>query len=352
MVFETDVDSKYVPAIGSAEDDEFRDTIDSVTGGLGAVFRATPELHLTANYARGFRQNAPNFGTRQLGDGILIPNQLLDPTTVDNVEVGVKGQYPGLRFDAAYYHSFIDNWQGDLRPTTFNGSSFLDFNRNGTRDANGGLRHPGGGRQGVRARRRGARRAAAERVPAGCAATLVGVGKLRLQHRQCRRDEGQPDERAAAPHAADAGTPRSPLGRRSTISTAVSSSNWWRTWSAASTPSRAIGNSTTSRGDARPQDGSSPLLRDYIGTPGYTIFSVHAGINLAENVRVRVGVENLTDKKYRVAQSRHGRVRDRRLGEPGVRLLRWARTHTGRGGCGRGSCRSRCMSWDSARPPS
>ena len=53
-----------------------------------------------------------------------------------------------------------------------------------------------------------------------------------------------------------------------------------------------------------PQDGTSPLLREWGGTPGYTVLSLYAGINVAENVRLLVGVENLTDKKYRAAHSR------------------------------------------------
>jgi outer membrane receptor protein involved in Fe transport len=303
MIFETDVDSKYVPAIGNPEDDEFRDTINSVTGGLGAVFRATPELHLTANYARGFRQNAPNFGTRQLGDGILIPNQLLDPTTVDSVEVGVKGRYEGLRFSTAYYHSFIDNWQGDLRPTTFNGSSFLDFNRNGTRDANEGyVTQVEGGEayvRGVEAHVEVRPNAFLPQVPPhwsvwGSFAYNTGsVDSTKdnpmsepLRHTQPMRGllgirwDDVDDQHGGlfVELVADM------VGRFDAI------------------PSdRQLDDLAWRR---EPQDGGSPLLRDYIGTPGYTIFSLHAGMNLAENVRVRVGVENFTNKKYRVAHSR------------------------------------------------
>ena len=52
------------------------------------------------------------------------------------------------------------------------------------------------------------------------------------------------------------------------------------------------------------QDGTSPLLRSYGGVPGYTIFSLYAGMNLGENAKVTMAVENFTNKKYRRAHSR------------------------------------------------
>jgi outer membrane receptor protein involved in Fe transport len=45
-------------------------------------------------------------------------------------------------------------------------------------------------------------------------------------------------------------------------------------------------------------------LRSYVGTPGYTTFSLYAGINVTEDATLRIGIENLTDKKYRAAHSR------------------------------------------------
>jgi outer membrane receptor protein involved in Fe transport len=62
-----------------------------------------------------------------------------------------------------------------------------------------------------------------------------------------------------------------------------------------------------------PQDGSSGYLRDYIGTPGYTVFHVYGGMNLSEGTRVVLGIENLFDKKYRVAHSR--------MDAPGINFL-------------------------------
>ena len=49
------------------------------------------------------------------------------------------------------------------------------------------------------------------------------------------------------------------------------------------------------------------------GVPGYTVFNVYAGMNLSDRTRVRVGIENIGDKKYRAAHSR--------MDAPGVSLF-------------------------------
>jgi outer membrane receptor protein involved in Fe transport len=57
---------------------------------------------------------------------------------------------------------------------------------------------------------------------------------------------------------------------------------------------------------ANPQDfqGANGLLRSYGGVPGYTIFNLYGGINLCENARLIMALENFTNKKYRRAHSR------------------------------------------------
>ncbi len=52
-----------------------------------------------------------------------------------------------------------------------------------------------------------------------------------------------------------------------------------------------------------PQDSSSGLLRSY-GLPGYTVFDLRGGLDLAEGVHLTLALENIFDKKYRTAHSR------------------------------------------------
>ena len=301
--FETDVDGAYVPPIGNPQDDEIDDTVNSFTGGLGAVFHASPQTNITASWARGFRQNAPNFGVRQLGDGILIPNELLDPTTSDNFELGVKHRTEIGHFAGSVYHSKIRNWQGDLRPTMFNGSSFLDFNGNGSRDANEGYvtQVEGGDAwvQGIELNATLFPNKVWDAIPANWSVR----GSFAL-------NKGRVD-------ATDTSPAEEPLRHTQPMRGLLS----FR-WDDVQTPQterffelamdmvdsydqipsdRRTGDLAWRRD---PQDGTSPLLRSYVGTPGYTLFHFYAGMKLSENVHIRGAVENFTDKAYRAAHSR------------------------------------------------
>lgn len=303
MDFSTRVDRYYVPPVGNPQDDDIDDTQDAWTGGLGAMYKATSEVHVWGNWARGFRQNAPNFGIRQLGDGVLIPNELLDPTESDNFEVGVKGRWPGLRFDVAYYHTLIDNWQGDLAPTSYKGSTWFDFNRNGVRDANESY----------------------VKQIEGSDAHVRGVEANVSLQPHAYWDDVSPVWSVWGSFAWNRGSsdptsenPQSEPLRHTQPMRAIVGLRWDDVYDPKSgryvelmadmvdrydnIPSNRQLTDLAWRRDA--QDGTSPLLRSYVGTPGYTIFHLYAGMNLEENVRVELGVENLFDKKYRVAHSR------------------------------------------------
>lgn len=304
MRFETDVDSAYRPAFGNPQDDEVSFRSSAVTGGLGGVYRATDQVHLTANWARGFRQNAPNFGIRQLGDGALIPNGLLDPTTSDNFEVGVKTRSKGLRLDAAYYYSSIRNWQGDFRSVpSYNGQTYFDFNGNSVEDANEGFveQVEGGDAyvNGIELRWNAQPASFWDGIPPewslwGSFAWNKGrVDPTRdhpksepLRHTQpvrmlfaLRWDEvGNPSRGLFGELVADM------VGRFDEI------------------PSDRVASDLAWRDD--PQDGTSPLLRSWGGVPGYTVFHFYAGMKLSERTNLRLGIENLFDRKYRAAHSR------------------------------------------------
>ncbi len=312
MDFSTRVDRSYVPAVGNPQDDAIDDSQSAWTGGLGATYKASESVRLWGNWARGFRQSAPNFGLRQLGDGILIPNELLDPTESDNFEVGVKGRWPGLQFDVAYYHSLIDNWQGDLAPTTYKGNSWFDFNGNGQRDANESYVTQV---EGSDAHVRGVEANVSLQPSAYC----NDISPVWSTWASFAWNTGSSDATRENPQS-------EPL-RHTQPTRLIVGARWDDVYNPESgryiefvadmveryddIPSNRRLTDLAWRRDA--QDGTSPLLRDYVGTPGYTIFHLYAGMNLSENVRVQVGVENLFDKKYRVAHSR--------MDAPGVNFL-------------------------------
>lgn len=305
LTLKTDVDDAYQPPLGNPEDDEFEDSVGAFTGGLGAVYRATPELHLVGNWGRGFRQNAPNFGLRQLGDGVLIPNQLLDPTTSDNFELGVKGRYEGARFECFVYESFIDNWQGDLRSVaSYNGRAYLDVNENGVRDANESFVEQV---EGGKAKVRGIEMTASlnphalgwEEIPAnwsvwgGFARNIGRVDGTEEHPEEEPLRHVQPTRGLLGVCWDDVDCP----SRGFYVELVADIVNRFH-----DIPSDRRESDLAWREDA--QDGGSSFLRPYVGTPGYTTFSLYAGINVTENATLRIGVENLTDKKYRAAHSR------------------------------------------------
>jgi outer membrane receptor protein involved in Fe transport len=303
QIFKTRVDDKYVPPAGDPRDDDIRDTVTAVTGGLGVVYAPTPPVRLRANWSRGFRQNAPNFGLRQLGDGVLIPNDFLDPTTSDNFEVGVRARQPGWSIDVAYYHSFIDNWQGDFRTTTYKGQPWFDFDGDGSRGLNEGFVKQVEGEdayvRGLEAHATLHPNAFWDAIPPhwslwGSFAWNTGKSDPTdenphhepLRHTQPTRgligvrwdQVDHPELGLFAELVADM------VDRYDDI------------------PSDRQDSDVAWRDD--PQDDGSPFLRDYVGTPGYTVLNLYAGVNLNDSMRLRAGVENLTDKKYRVAHSR------------------------------------------------
>jgi len=303
MDFSTRVDRFYVPPVGDPQDDDIDDSTDAWTGGLGVVYRASDEIRLWTNWARGFRQSAPNFGIRQLGDGILIPGELLDETTSDNYEIGIKGRSQGWSFDAAFYYSDIDNWQGDLRSTTYKGQSWFDFNGNGVRDAGEGF---------------------VKQVEGGDA-WVKGVELNATLQPNVVWDEISPEWSLWSSFAWNEGkvdpTKEHPM-REPLRHTQPTRALLGVRWDDIHHPERRLFGELTIdmvdrfddipsdrvEGDVAwredPQDGATPLLRDGGATPGFTLFHLHAGIDLAENVRLQVGVENVFDKKYRVAHSR------------------------------------------------
>ncbi len=313
LSFETDVDGAYRPPLGNPGDDDITDRTGSVTGGLGAVVRATDAVHLTANWARGFRQNAPNFGLRQLGDGVLVPNGLLDPTTSDNFEAGVKARARGLRLDASYYHSFIRNWQGDFRTVaSYNGLPYLDVNNNGVEDANEGfVQQVAGGEafvKGVEVRASVQPNALVAAVPPtwsawGSFAWNRGrVDPTKDHPRSEPLRHTQPTRLLLGLRWDEAGNP----SRRLWVEGVADFVDAFD-----QIPSDRVLSDLAWRSD--PQDGTSPLLRAGGGVPGYALVHLHAGMKLSEAATLRLGVENLFDRQYRPAHSR--------MDAPGVSFL-------------------------------
>ncbi len=103
----------------------------AVTGSASAVFHLNEKVNLAATWAHGFRMFPPNFGFSQTGQGVLIPNGLLDPAMADMFDISPRFQTGVVDADISVYYTAFNNFQ---QPTygSYNGSEYYDFNNNGT----------------------------------------------------------------------------------------------------------------------------------------------------------------------------------------------------------------------------
>jgi len=111
--------------------DPARYSKNALTGSASAVFHLNDKVNLAATWAHGFRMFPPNFGFSQTGQGVLIPNGLLEPATADMFEISPRFQTGLVDADISVYYTSFDNFQ---QPTygSYNGSEYYDFNNNGT----------------------------------------------------------------------------------------------------------------------------------------------------------------------------------------------------------------------------
>jgi hemoglobin/transferrin/lactoferrin receptor protein len=295
IVFESKETSTYHPPVGDPGLDYFTDTTGALTGGVGLVWKIDPNWRAVGSWSRGFRQYAPNFGIRQLGNGVLIPNELLDPVVANNYEVGAKTRYPCFDGEAYGYYTDLNDWQ-ELRPDTFQGQDWYDYNGNGEQDANENIvANSAVGSAyvyGFEVKGTIYLSKAIEEIPSGFSLWGGGAwnhGKVSdgnyFRHTQ-------PLTGIIAGRWDDADPKRAAFVELVTRMVAQYDE----------IPLDRVENDLAYRRD--PQNGKSPLLREYGGVPGYTVFSLYTGMNLGENSRLTMAVENFTNKQYRQAHSR------------------------------------------------
>lgn len=295
MHFKTKVDAFYdPPGPLDPSDDAYSDDIASVTGGVGGVFRWSESVHLVGGVSRGFRQFAPAFGARQQAAGILMPNRLLDPVTAIAYEAGVKVRRPAWWVDAFVYRTELYDFQNQ-RFGTFQGQDFFDFDGDGTFDPEERvlLNVPDGRAYVTGVEIEGLLKLhdVLPSVPQGFALR----GGFAWNYGNDRtRDE--PLRHVHPAHAIAALRYDDPDGR------------FWVEFGATMVrradriPSDRVASDPGFRSD--PQDVTSPLVRADGSLPGYTVFDLRAGTKLGERGRLTLGLENLSDKKYRRLHSR------------------------------------------------
>jgi hemoglobin/transferrin/lactoferrin receptor protein len=294
--FESDVDQYYVNYVQDPANnyeptydpynDEFTDTTGEFSGGLGFLYSLTEEINLITSYSHGYRYFGPKFGLTLHGEGYRAPtNEILDPIQSDTFEVGTKVLSEKFSGSLFTYYSGIRNWQTWTRG---------DYN--GQTQING---------EDVYVLKTGK-------------ANVYGVELETETRLDLIHDQIPPTWSFFAGFAWNYGDDRAsdePM-RHTHPARSVLALRWKdedrarNGWFELSTdivrhydriPSDRLQDDVGYKRE--PQDGSSPLLRDY-GLPGYTVFAVRGGLDIIKNLSLTVAVENLTDKKFRRAHSR------------------------------------------------
>jgi len=303
--FDSNPDRLYVPPGGHPELDDFTARDSSVTGGIGASYRIADPVHVYVDYSRGFRQFAPNFGIRELGVGVLVPNQFLDPITADNYEVGAKWASSAWNGTAAVYYTHFDNFQ-NIVSGSYDGQDWFDFNGNGVQDPGEDVFvTTGSGKAYVYGVEIGTNLYLGELLPRFFGPEWSVGGSFTWNYGNDQTND-VPLEHTQ---------PARGLIKLRWDDYDTSRGFWWEFTADMvrhydRVPPDVLASDPGYLND--PQDpGSGPLRDD--GLPGYTVYDLRGGVNLTHYAALVLAVENLTNKKYRTAHSR--------MDAPGINFL-------------------------------
>lgn len=270
---------------------------EAYTGGLGLLYEINNSWNVVGSWFRGYRLFPPSFGLRQLGYGLLVPNELLDHVTGDTFELSTKIKGEVINTTLTGYYTDFDNFQQPI-PGTYNGMTSYDFDGSGTIDSDENIYVNAANGD-----------AYVEGVELECEVKLGSIcesmdgwrvfggfmwnyGKMKFP--------GSEEEPLRHTHPA-----RGLLKIR--YDDTKPEKKWWAELSTdivrrydQISDSRLTGD-VGFRSD--PQDASSPLVRDY-GLPGYTVYDLRCGYNFKPNMRMTLAIENIFNKYYRTAHSR------------------------------------------------
>ena len=108
---------------------------------LGIVYKVSPEVSLTAQYARGFRSppydDAAIAFTNFAQNYTVIPNANLQPETSDGFEIGIKTETPSFRGSLVGFYNRYDNFIDTIQIGTaaINGQTLNQFQARNIRGA-------------------------------------------------------------------------------------------------------------------------------------------------------------------------------------------------------------------------
>ncbi|MCC6600937.1 MAG: TonB-dependent receptor [Crocinitomicaceae bacterium] len=133
-VFKSRPDSLFtVPSGFTMNDFNISPTASAFSGGIGLLYHLPHYLNLTANVSRGFRQPRPDLGVSKSSLSVSVPSIHLTPETATTYELGLKTIQKKFRFAINAYYTTLQNFVTNM-PGTYMGQDWFDWNKNGIRD--------------------------------------------------------------------------------------------------------------------------------------------------------------------------------------------------------------------------
>ena len=129
--FVTNYDSTFkIPKGFAGSYFDVNNSVSSLSGGIGLLYKLVEGLNLTANVSRGFRQPDLSLGVTKFTFGVLVPSAALNPETANTYELGLKAGTEKVQLNITGYYTDIQNLV-IYQPSTFNGSTWFDYYHNG-----------------------------------------------------------------------------------------------------------------------------------------------------------------------------------------------------------------------------
>ncbi|MBV1928710.1 MAG: TonB-dependent receptor, partial [Gammaproteobacteria bacterium] len=302
------IDSNIQEAIDSGaltlEDLELDDTDQAFTGGVGATYKLTNETNLVGHIGRSFRAPGRSDQLRfgQFSYGFGVPTTDINPESSITYELGLRHQTDDFAGSITGFYTEIEDAivteQG-----TFNGSDFIDVNSNGIHDSGEQVYVKGNSTGTVRAA--GIDTEIRGWVPDSWTRSLIGSAALSYYGNFSYiygkdSGSGEPLERGYPANAL--------VGIRLDETRSEEDSRWWvemESW-LVNNYDRIPSNRRTSDPAYKndPQDSGSGLIGGDGSLPSFAVFNVRGGRKINDDITLNVGVENLTDRAYRVKDSR------------------------------------------------
>ncbi len=122
-----------LPAGNTANDFNVSQLQEALSGGVGLVYHLPHYSNLTGNISRGFRQPQPQLGISNNTYAIVVPAINLKPEIATTYEIGLKTNQSKIQLAMNFYYTSLTNFVVTL-PGSYNGQSWYDWNHNGVQD--------------------------------------------------------------------------------------------------------------------------------------------------------------------------------------------------------------------------